>query len=359
MRSLYRPVLPTWHLLLNQRSVYVDNDWGDRDHGLMPETPAQKSAISFLRKYWMATFILASMLYVGYYINSQITTIDDDIRFSPLPLIGCVVFQLLFWLVSSHLWSTALLTVSKVQVGLLDSFFQLCLVNLGKYLPGKIWGMIARGSYLNQRHAIDLPRIVQATYIEQIYLIGSGIILASLVLAVITANQLMWLLAVLILAIISAAMIYQKPLDMLLKLSHRLRGAQDGFASDKFTLSILKQLYLLTMYMMVWVLLSMVLFGLYIAVFQVPPTLPMAAVMVLACVVGVSAGFVAIFSPGGVGVREAVMGSILAAYIPVSDAVLLVLLFRIWLATLEVIVGGPLYLSKRKEIQRTASSIAE
>lgn len=307
----------------------------------------------------MALFIVASVVYVGYYINSQLGSIDDNLSFSPLPLVGSAFFQLLFWTVSSQLWAMALHTVTSTRVTLIDSFFQLCLVNLGKYLPGKIWGMMARGSYLNQRHAIDVSKIIQATYIEQVFLMGSGIVVASLVLAVITANQWMWLVALLILALMTVAIVYQKFLDKLIRLAYRLRGASGDYHSNEFRLSGRKQLYMLVMYMLVWVLLSMVLYGLYIALFQAELSLTMAAVMTLACVAGMSAGFIAIFSPGGVGVREAVSGSILAAYMPIGDAVLVVLLFRIWLATLEVLVGGSLYLGKRKELSQAVSSIVK
>lgn len=325
----------------------------------MPKTPNNRSIHSFLQKYWMTLFIVASVAYVGYYINSQISSIDDNLSLSPLPLIGSAFFQLLFWTVSSQLWSMALHTVTSTRVTLIDSFFQLCLVNLGKYLPGKIWGMLARGSYLKQRHAIDVSKIIQATYIEQVYLMGSGVVVASLVLAIINANRWMWFAALLILAMMTAAIFYQKYLEKLIRLAYRLRGAAEDYRSNEFSLPGRKQLYMLVMYMLDWVLLSMVFYGLYIALFQAELSLTMAAVMTLACVTGMIAGFIAIFAPGGVGVREAVSGSILAAYMPIGDAVLVVLLFRIWLATLDVLVGGSLYLGKRKKLDQTISSTGE
>lgn len=346
-------------LILLFRKTSVDNTSSDRDDCHMPKPPNNRSIHSFLQKYWMTLFIVASVAYVGYYINSQLSSIDDNLSFSPLPLVGSAFFQLLFWTVSSQLWGLALRTVTSTKVTLIDSFFQLCLVNLGKYLPGKIWGMLARGSYLNQRHAIDVSKIIQATYIEQVYLVGSGVVVASLVLAVITANRWMWLVALLILAMMTAAIVYQKYLEKLLRLADRLRGAAEDYRSNEFSLSGRKQLYMLVMYMLVWVLLSMVLYGLYMALFQAELSLTMAAVMTLACVAGMLAGFIAIFAPGGVGVREAVSGSILAAYMPIGDAVLVVLLFRIWLATLDVLVGGSLYLGKRKKLDQAINSIGE
>jgi hypothetical protein len=313
-------------------------------------TATMQGFTGVFKKYWMPLFVFVSLLYVAYYISSQLDRFGNDISLSLMPLAGSALFQFLFWIVSSYLWSMALITVSSKKVSLVDSFFQLCLVNLGKYIPGKIWGMFARGSYLKQRHDIDVGRIIQATYIEQMYLLGSGVILASLIVAAISSRPILWAVAPVISLVIIIASVYQKPLTSMIRFAHRLGRSDATYELQNFDLPAIRQLAMLVMYVVVWLLLSMVMYGLYLALFQAEISWHMAAVMTLSCIAGMSAGFVAIFSPGGVGVREAVSGGILAAYMPMSDAILLVLLFRIWLAVLEVIVGGTLYLRNRKQV---------
>jgi uncharacterized membrane protein YbhN (UPF0104 family) len=87
-------------------------------------------------------------------------------------------------------------------------------------------------------------------------------------------------------------------------------------------------------------LLGLVFCGIFYSAFpmEVQTKLPMA--LVLANTVGVVAGFVAIFSPGGIGVREAISSAILAGFIPTADAVVLSLLFRLWTVVMEAIFGG-------------------
>lgn len=300
-----------------------------------------------LKKYWMPLFMVGSLFYVVYYVRTQLDGIGAGISFELTPLVGSVIFQAMFWVVSSFLWRTALFTVSDKLLTLTDSFFQLCLVNLGKYIPGKIWGMVARASYLKQNHNIDVGRIIQATYIEQIYLLGSGVVLASLVAAVISADPRFWFLALLITVSVFAAMIFQKPISFLVDLLRRLHKSESVDKISDFRLPLNRMAMMLALYIVVWLLLSMVMYSLYLSLFPAEISMHMASVMVLACVAGISAGFVAVFSPGGVGVREAVSGAVLVPYMPVADAILLVLLFRIWLATLEILVGGTLYLKNR------------
>ncbi|KAF0190755.1 MAG: Uncharacterized protein FD165_2424 [Gammaproteobacteria bacterium] len=300
-----------------------------------------------LKKYWMPLFMVGSLVYLLYYIRTQLNGIGTGISFELVPLIGSALFQALFWVVSSHLWRTALFTVSDKMLPLTNSFFQLCLGNLGKYIPGKIWGMVARASYLKQNHNIEVGRIIQATYIEQIYLLGSGVVLASIVAAVIIADAKLWFLALLITASIFAAMIYQKPISFMIDFMRRLYKSESVDKISDFRLPPKRMVMMFVLYIVAWLSLSMVMYTLYLSLFPSEISMHMAGVMVLACVAGIIAGFVAIFSPGGVGVREAVIAAILFPYMPVADAILLVLFFRIWLSALEILVGGTLYLRNR------------
>ena len=305
---------------------------------------------NFLQKYWLALFLAVSVGYIVFYIVDQLGQLQGAISLSPLPLVASFIFQIAFWVVASHLWSTALYAVSGAKVGITDCFFQLCLVNLGKYIPGKVWGVVARASYCEQRHGIDIGRNLQATYIEQIYLIGSAAILAALIVAALGSNLVYWVIAPMIAVTIIIATVYQRPLLFLIRLLNRLRRQETDIEVSKFHVSPGLMVRLLMQYLVVWVLLGCVMYGIYLALYPAQLSVHMAAVITLSCVVGVSVGFLAVFAPGGVGVREAVSAVILAEYMPLADTVLLVLLFRLWLAALEVFVGGGLYLRMRSRM---------
>lgn len=298
----------------------------------------------FLSQYWMPLFIGISLSYVIYYLYGQLDRVDGAIRFSMLPLLGSALLQVVFWILMTHLWTVVLQLASGIKVRLADGFFQLCLIILGKYIPGKIWGVVARATYSKQEHGIDLGSMVQATYIEQVYLIGSGAIVASLLAATLGINDALWLLALAALLIIVIATFYQRPLTALLRRVHAWRKLDETVELDDVRLPPVRMLGVLFTYMIGWLLLGAVMYGLYLSLFDSDVSVRMAAVVILSCAAGICAGILAVFAPGGVGVREAVSGGILAAYMSLADAVLLVLIFRLWLAALDVLVGGAIYL---------------
>jgi uncharacterized membrane protein YbhN (UPF0104 family) len=47
-----------------------------------------------------------------------------------------------------------------------------------------------------------------------------------------------------------------------------------------------------------------------------------------------------LFAPGGVGVREGVGAALLANIMSLEDAVLLMLMFRLWVVVMELIAGA-------------------
>lgn len=298
----------------------------------------------FVSRYWMPIFIGISLLYVSYYLYGQLDRVDRTVSFSVLPLLGSALIQVVYWVLMTYLWTVVLQLASGTKVRLSDGFFQLCLIILGKYIPGKIWGVVARATYSKQEHGIDLGSMVQATYIEQIYVIGSGAIVASLLAAALGINDVLWLVALGSLLVIVVATLYQKPLTALIRWAHSWRKLDETIELDDVRLPPARMLGVLFFYMVGWLLLGAVMYGLYLSLFESTVSIRMAAIVILACAAGICAGILAIFAPGGVGVREAVSGAILAPYMPLADAVLLVLIFRLWLAALDVLVGGAIYL---------------
>lgn len=298
----------------------------------------------FLQRYWLALFFGLSAVYVAYYIYGQIDRLQDAINFSLSFLLASIAIQVVFWLLIGYLWTVVLSLVAGKRVTLWDGLFQLCMMTLGKYIPGKIWGVVARASYARQEHDIAIGRMVQATYIEQLYVFGSGTIVAALLTAALGVNDLLWYLPVLLLLALMAATFYQKPLTSLIRWAYRRHDPEAKIDLEDPSLPPLRMLSVLLLYGLGWLLLGSVMYTLYLSVFEVDPALRMVAIVIMAGTAGYCAGLLAFFAPGGIGVREAVSGGILAGIMPLADAVLLVLIFRLWLAALDVLAGGGMYL---------------
>ena len=97
----------------------------------------------FVSRYWMPIFIGISLLYVSYYLYGQLDRVDRTVSFSVLPLLGSALIQVVYWVLMTYLWTVVLQLASGTKVRLSDGFFQLCLIILGKYIQGKIWGVPA------------------------------------------------------------------------------------------------------------------------------------------------------------------------------------------------------------------------
>jgi len=61
--------------------------------------------------------------------------------------------------------------------------------------------------------------------------------------------------------------------------------------------------------------------------------------LIVANTIGISIGFFAVFSPGGLGIREAITSSLLTTQMNLEQAILLCLLFRLWIVAFELLSG--------------------
>lgn len=58
-------------------------------------------------------------------------------------------------------------------------------------------------------------------------------------------------------------------------------------------------------------------------------------------------GFLSFLTPGGLGVREGLLGVLLAHYMPTSQATLVALLCRLWMLSAEILLAGTAFLLHR------------
>jgi len=305
-------------------------------------------AVEVLRRYWFAMFVLASLIYVVLFVLQQAPLVDRSLRFSSTAIVVTGVVQGLFWLLASALWRRLVQHSTGRAIGLLESFGQLCIVNLGKYLPGKVWGMVARGSRLRDRHEVPLEHALRATALEQFFLLYAAAVVVLIGSRPFLAGPWAWLAV----AMAGLAVILVVPVARLMM--RWISWIGDRFAHGHAVRIASTQLgrldhyrYLLG-YLGIWLLLGGVLCGLAISFFPLSLSWSLFAVALVAATAGYVAGFLAVFAPGGVGVREVVVSAVLATAMPVSDAVALSLLFRLWTVVLEGVAGPSALLLTRR-----------
>jgi uncharacterized membrane protein YbhN (UPF0104 family) len=211
--------------------------------------------------------------------------------------------------------------------------------NLGKYIPGKVWQLGSMALMARERGVSPMAAAGSAVVMTMIHTVaGFGVV-------AITGVTVLDLPLVAVIALVaSGALLLLSPhivprvasvLARILKREIPLRAPTARslwYAAAASTLS--------------WVLYGLAFYLLSLGV-GIPPA---GAPGVYVAVFGGSylLGFLALFAPGGVGVREVVMAAALTKFgMPQGPAILLVLASRLWLTVLELIPALALLLRYR------------
>ncbi len=297
-----------------------------------------KTIFLIAKRSWLVIFIVACSVLIARYLDSLVDHFSHNIDFDTKYFALTIVLQVAFWLLLSVTWKSIAQKITRARIPLLTSFSHMTLVGLGKYLPGKIWGMVARGSHMSQQ-GISTAKTTVATYLEQVLLIHAGLVLTGILTAVVFQTPAAWSIGLLsILSAIIIARYHSLLLTWLLQKLSRfgyLKTVADVPASS------FPYLRFLAAYGVIWLLSGLVFAGLFMTFLQREAlSFGLLLALVLANTAGISAGFLALFAPGGIGVREAVSIAALTPFMPLSDAVAITVLSRIWLVATDLIGGG-------------------
>jgi len=289
-----------------------------------------------VEKIWLATFIVVALVFIIWYFRDdadKLTRIfDADLR-----LLGwAVVAQLAYFLATIVTWQKTLQYATGRTVVLRESLSQILMVNFGKYIPGKVWGMAARGKRLTDA-GYGVEEITRASYLEQILLLLTGFALALLAAAVVFGNPPYWLGFVLA---VTAIVMFRHGDKLIGTVARFVPQAGDLLRFFEVRVSTFEVLKLSSGFVLEWVFLGGAFAFVCMSVVSVELTLLNAAVFVLSLTAGFLAGFLALFAPGGVGVREGIGAVLLTSLVTLEEAVILMLLFRVWVVAAELLAGA-------------------
>jgi hypothetical protein len=231
-------------------------------------------------------------------------------------------FVLLF-----QLWRIVLRAISGHELRFATAYRILTLSNLGKYLPGKIWtvtGMV----YLVGLEGVPAKPALVSSALHQAFTLIPGAVFATSVLGVgIWGNTSPW--AIGIGMALGILLLYPPIFRTLLNFALRLFGREQ----IDFKLSFAKAFGLFWLYVAAWVLYGASFWCMNLGIgLPDAPFLPVSAAYCAAYIVG----FVAIFAPGGLGVREGVLAVVLAPYLPTGLAAAVAVVSRFWMTIVEL-----------------------
>lgn len=285
-----------------------------------------------VQKIWLVAFItLAFAFAVSYVRNNRgdLTKILD----ADVELLGIAALaQILYFFVTVLTWQKLLECTTNKSVSFGEGLTQVLLVNFGKYIPGKIWGLTARGTRLAEL-SFTFEEVARASILEQFLLIICGSWLAALAAFMAYNDPAVLLLLVII---TPTVFFYRTASKLVHNITRRIHSSTDIARLFHLDLGFRKTMNLSAGYLMIWLFLALTFIFFCHAFFSTDSTVVTASVMTVALTTSFLAGFIAIFAPGGIGVREGIGAAILAPILSLENSILLMLLFRLWTIFWEI-----------------------
>jgi len=293
---------------------------------------------------WVIRAVLLLGLVGAAYLASsyyQLIAWPDRINYTFLGLAG--VAQLLFWVIAAFSWRLALKETTGRIVPLWDCYVQIVMVLVGKYLPGKVWGVAVRSQQLT-RFGIPHRSSLVAAYLEHLISVLAGMVVGLIAWLEATGYPFRWWIYLLaLIGLTLAAGFHTRLLSLVFRwLSRRYPAVGEAIALTGLPVRSYFLLFLL--YLAEWLAIGAILVCLFAAFSDTSPSPELILLMVGSNAIGMIVGFMAFFSPGGIGVREGVIVGLLVAEVPVAEATFLVVCYRLWLIMTDAIAGAVIFL---------------
>lgn len=297
----------------------------------MPKTFSRLAAAG----QWTLTALV--VVFVGWSLRKALgdvtwRTVDLDYRLLAAGGIGFLLYLLtsaLLWHLLTRRHGVALATGRALAVWSHSV--------LGKYVPGKALMWLIRYRHYRQHVPGFVPAaLIRCFFLEYVGGIAAGFALALAALAVVPIDAVpdRWRWLGLLLLAASAVAIQPR---LLRTLENRLaRGI--GLTPSASTISVTETLAVVALYALNWMLLGLAVQLLGMAV---NPRLGWSHYLYVTASYTLAglAGFLAVFAPSGVGVREGVFIAAMSRLMPLETAVVLAVLVRL-VATLGEVAAG-------------------
>ena len=256
------------------------------------------------------------------------------VTLSAVLMIGSM--QIIFLLLATETWRRVVRVLTGANVGLVSSYMQLAAVAVGKYVPGKVWGFLARTGEMNRKN-VPVHMAVMSSVVEQMLLLAGALVVAvgAAMVAIPQLSGPVLIVGIAGLAgIVFASMKIPTIANWLLrkKMPNALPVRIDGY----HPIGILRFVFA---YAVIWLFSGAIFSTIYFSLFDVAVTAERVAALVLGNTLGIALGFFAFFVPGGIGVREAVATIVLAPFVPVREALLAAVAYRAWMVLIDGLNG--------------------
>ncbi|MEO0094025.1 MAG: lysylphosphatidylglycerol synthase domain-containing protein [candidate division WOR-3 bacterium] len=271
-------------------------------------------------------FFMGRSLYHNWdQVKTEITTR----HFQLYQLILAFLFLGLNFLIGAYGWK-CILSYFAEKITFKQSIQIIAYALLGKYLPGKVWAILGR-IYLAKEIGIAERHSALSVVIETAYLLISAFalfLISLLFYPSLLAKTYLLLILIPITVILIFPPIFNRVVNFLL-----VRLKQQPVS---FNIKLNQAVVLFLLYLSAWVAAGIGLYFLIIAFYP----LDWKALFIFPGAFSLSwiIGFVVIFAPGGLGVREGLFALLIDPIVPKALNILISFLSRIWITISEILI---------------------
>lgn len=299
---------------------------------------------SFLRAL-INLIIIIAILSILFSLINQINTNKVDAHLTTSNLVLVLAMSCVLLLISSLAWRT-LLSKKHEKVDYLFTIEQTSMMLISKYVPGKVWAIFLRAT-MAKKLGFSKERIISLSVLEQ--LLSMYISTTGGLILILNFYYPVTLIPLLVSFVLLGYLIFKLAYRIARHLLSTIqeRGYLSRLSLVDFNLSCKKYFIFIFLYAVLWLAISVIV-KVLLETLTSPVTLNQFSLIIGAYMIGVTAGFLAFFSPGGIGVREGIFVAITGTLITPALALKLSLLIRLWNTIYDLVAGLVGYLSYLK-----------
>ncbi len=285
-------------------------------------------------------FLVAALIRADYLVIPQI--------YHPGKLVLSLLLLFMGFILNATSWAKVL-KQGGMQVSVSDGITSAGLSVFAKYIPGKIWVIMGRAEFISKRYGISRKDLGSLSFDAQFVALWAALLLGTI--GMISVNSVdLYGLSVLLLFIFLSLVIFTSLFHRFIEMAFfRITKKEITFPR----LSFRKTLKIIGWYLLNWGLWCVSFFFLATSLAETELPFNIAFAFGLAG----SIGILAIFAPGGLGVREVILtGFLTMAGLDLPLATTIAITSRLWFLMGELFIfSAALILEKRRNYSLRSS----
>lgn len=294
---------------------------------------------NYLKPVLLVTLLTCICLAGLVFLNS-FTEFDFSFLRNNQLLLPAILLQVIASVLFIMAWKILLSMQADTRFSFGECTAHIGITLLGKYLPGKIWGLVGR-TYVLTKRGQSSSRAMSLLIADQFATFYTGIIIGVVALLAFFSAALATLTAVAAILSIPLAIKYYDSIIRWLTVRLKFLLKKLSKEIDTGAITINRRLLGLTflIYAMHWISTSLVLCLLFYPLIAAELFLN-STLIVAAIPLAMLSGFLAFWAPGGIGVREGVIVAILTLQLPLTVAATIAISYRLICILIDLSIGG-------------------